>query len=382
MMLRKTLLLGAALPAMLALAPAGLHAQGAPGGGGGAPPTAITTDRVVVGDVPINVASNGVVQSESVVTIRPRVDGQITQVHVQEGQFVRRGQPLFTLDARLNQALLAQQEAQLMRDRASATRAQADAVRYQSLRGESFASQQRFEQAQADAAAAAATVLATQALIQQTRLSIEFAQIVAEADGQLGALPLRVGNFVRQAENVALGSITQINPILVQFSIPERWLPMIRATQAAGGNPAVLVRMEGDAGPPSRGEIVFVDSQVDTTTGTIALKGRFENSNARLWPGQYVQVSVAAGVSRNAITVPSAAVQTGQQGRFVFVAEQGVARRRAVELVRVNGDRAVVTGELRDGESVIVDGAQRVVDGGRVVERGQQGQRVSQVTER
>ncbi|WP_164867800.1 efflux RND transporter periplasmic adaptor subunit [Rhodovarius crocodyli] len=358
------------------MTPQGALAQAAGGGQG----TPVTTDVVTQGDVPINVTSNGVVQSESVVTIRTRVDGQITQVHVQEGQFVRRGQPLFTLDARLTQAQLAQQEAQLLRDQAAAVRTRADAVRYQSLRGESFASQQRFEQAQADAAGAAATVQATQALIQQTRLSIEFAQIVAEVDGQLGALPLRVGNFVRQAENVSLGTITQVNPILVQFNVPERWLPTIRATQAAGRAPTVRVQAEGDTNPPVEGEVVFVDSQVDTNTGTIGLKGRFDNTNGRLWPGAYVQVTMAAGTDRNAISVPVAAMQTGQQGRFLFIADAGTARRRAVELVRVAGDRAIVTGELRPGERVIVDGAQRVTDGGRINDRTPQ--RVSMVMER
>ena len=167
---------------------------------------------------------------------------------------VRRGQPLFTLDARLNQALLAQQEAQLASDRAPADPHPGRCVRYQSLRGESFAAQQRFEQAQADAAAAAANVRATEALIQQTRLNIEFATITAEIDGQLGALPLRVGNFVRQAENTAITTITQMDPILVQFAVPERWLPQIRARD--GRRPPCTVRAtrrRGDGRPPAEG---------------------------------------------------------------------------------------------------------------------------------
>jgi RND family efflux transporter MFP subunit len=171
--------------------------------------------------MPVEVAANGTVVSESVVTIRPRVDGQITQLHVTEGQMVQRGQPLFTLDARFYRALLAQQEAQLAALRAQATRTQADAVRYQALRGEGFTAAQRFEQAQADAATAAANARATEAIIQQTRLNIEFASITAEADGKLGALPLRVGNFVRLAEATPLGTITQMDPILVQFAVPS-----------------------------------------------------------------------------------------------------------------------------------------------------------------
>lgn len=350
----------------------------AQGGSQPSPPNIpVTTDAAVVGPVPVQIIANGTVQSESVVVIRPRVDGQITQLHVAEGQMVRRGQPLFNLDARLNQALLQQQEAQLMRDRAQATRTQLDAVRYQSLRGESFASQQRYEQAQADAAAAAATVQATQALIAQTRLSIEFAAITAEVDGQLGALPLRVGNFVRQAEAAAMGTITQTNPILVQFNVPERWLPMIRVALRGENPPPVRVTVDGDTGPPAQGRLVFVDSQVDTATGTITLKGRFDNADNRLLPGQYVQVSVVPTVQENAITVASAAVQTGQQGRYVFVVENGVARRRPVTLDRSLGDRAVVRGEIAHGERVIVDGAQRVTEGSRIVDRTAAPQRVS-----
>ncbi|HYF09498.1 MAG TPA: efflux RND transporter periplasmic adaptor subunit [Acetobacteraceae bacterium] len=336
-----------------------------------APPVPVLTEAVQRGAVPVEILANGIVTSEAVITVRTRVDGQIEQVHVQEGQMVRRGQPLFTLDSRLNRALLAQQEAQLARDRALQQRAQSDLVRYQALRGEGFAAQQRFEQAQADALAAAATVRATEALIAQTRLSIEFATIVAETDGRLGALPLRVGNVVRQAENTAMATVTQTDPILVQFQVPERWLNMIKAAMSGPPEqaPRVRVQIGDDAAAVAEGMLVFVDSAVDTQTGTIALRARFENPDLRLWPGQYVQVRMVPRVEENAITVPSAALQTGQGGRFVMVVQDGVARRRAVELVRTSGARVVLAGALEPGERVITDGAQRVTDGSRVVER-------------
>jgi multidrug efflux system membrane fusion protein len=332
---------------------------------------AVTTDPAVVGQVPIEILANGTVQSESVVTVRTRVDGQITHVHVIEGQAVRRGQLLFTLDARLNQALLAQQEAQLVSARAAATRTQLDAARYQSLRGESYASQQRFEQAQADAAAAAANVLATQAITAQTRLNIEFASITSEVDGVLGSLPLRVGNFVRQADTspIPLATITQTNPILVQFNVPERWLPTIRRATASGNPVPVRAQADGDTEQPVEGQLVFVDSQVDVNTGTITLKARFNNDAGRLWPGQYVQIMLAPAVEDNAILIAAAAVQLGQQGRFVFVMDGNVARRRSVQVSRIVGDRAVVRGQIANNEKIIVEGAQRVSDGTRVEER-------------
>ncbi|MES2714032.1 MAG: efflux RND transporter periplasmic adaptor subunit [Pseudomonadota bacterium] len=348
--------------------------QSAPAPGAQSTPAAppripVSTEAAQIGAVPIEIIANGIVTPEVVLTIRPRVDGQITQVHVREGNLVRRGDRLFTLDSRFNQAILAQQEAQLSRDRALLARAQADAVRYQSLRGEGFAAQQRFEQAQADAAAAAATVRADEALIQQTRLNIEFATIVAEADGRLGTLPLQVGSFMRLAENVSLGSITRMDPILVQFSVPERWLPEIQAAMR-NNSAMVTARAESAGAQPATGELVFVDSTVDTATGTIMLKARFENADFRLWPGQYVQVAMVPRAEDNATTIPSAALQTGQTGRYIFVlTAEGTARRRPMELVRIIGDRAVVRGELAAGERVIVEGAQRVTDGSRAVER-------------
>jgi len=336
-----------------------------PSGGSAVP---VTTEPVRIGQMPVEILANGVVASESIVAVRPRVDGQIEQIHVMEGQTVRRGQPLFTLDTRLTRAILAQQEATLARDKAQAVRAQSDAQRYQSLRGESFASQQRFEQAQADAQASAATVRATEAQIAQTKLNLDFASIVAEIDGRLGALPIRVGNVARAGENTPLATITQIDPVLVQFAVPERWLNEIKAAMAAR-TPRVRARPDQPGAPAAEGELVFVDSSVDTNTGTILLKARFANADLRLWPGQYVQVTL---VTRQevATSVPGAAVQTGQQGRFVFVlAPDGTARRRSVDLVRTVGDRAVVRGQLAEGEKTIVDGAQRVTDGWRAVER-------------
>ncbi len=361
-------------------APTGAPPGGPPAGPPGIP---VTTAPVQVGPVPLEIMANGIVASESVVTVRTRVDGQITRVHVQEGQMVTRGQPIVTLDSRLNEALLTQQEAQLARDRALATRAQSDMQRYLSLRGEGFAAQQRFEQAQADALASAANLRATEALIAQTRLNIEFATIAAEIDGRLGAIPLRAGNFVRQAENTAITTLTQVDPILVNFAVPERWLQEIKS--AMGRGPVeVLAATDQNGTEPAKGTLIFVDSAVDTQTGTILLKARFQNQSMRLWPGQYVTVTLIPRSDDAAISIPSASLQTGQQGRFVYIVQDGQARRRGVTLVRTLRDRVIVTGELRAGERVIVDGAQRVQDGNRVVDRSGGGQpapqRVSSAT--
>lgn len=359
--MRRSLALSAALAATLS-------AQGA-NGQVAVQAVPVGTDLARVGPMPVEILANGTVAAESVVTVRPRVDGQIERVHIREGQMVRRGDPLFTLDSRIIRATLAQQQAQLERDRALAARAQADLARYQTLRGGGYAAAQKVEQAQADALASAATVRADEALIEQTKVNIEFSTIVAEIDGRLGALPIRVGNVVRQAESTALATVTQVDPILVQFSVPERWLPDIVGAPPEAP-PKVQARTERDTGPGVEGRLVFVDSAVDTATGTVALKARFDNTTGALWPGQYVRVSLIPRTDAAALSVAVAAVQSGQTGRFVFVlASDGTARKYPVELVRIVGNRAVVRGEVSAGDRVIVDGAQRVTDGSPAIER-------------
>lgn len=330
----------------------------------------VVTSPVQRGPMPLEITANGNVVAEATVSIRSRVDGQIREMHVEEGQRVRRGQVLFTLDSRMAEAQLAQQEAQLVRDRALAARARADATRYASLRGEGFTATQRYEQAQADAATADANVKATEAMMTQTRLTIDYATIRAEADGRLGALPVTAGNLVRGSEGTTLGTITQTDPIQVQFSVPERWLPEIQEAMAGPTPPAVTARAPGDRHAPARGQLVFVDSQVDSTSGTIQLKARFTNPENQLWPGQYVNVVLVPRVEPQAISVPVQAVQTGSDGRYIYVVDaESRARRRVVQLQRVVAGRAVIAAEVQAGDKVVVEGAQILSDGARVAER-------------
>jgi multidrug efflux system membrane fusion protein len=330
----------------------------------------VVTSPAQRGPMPLEITANGNVVAEATVSIRSRVDGQIREMHVEEGQRVRRGQVLFTLDSRMAEAQLAQQEAQLVRDRALASRARADATRYASLRGEGFTATQRYEQAQADAATADANVKATEALMAQTRLTIDYATIRAEADGRLGALPVTAGNLVRGSEGTTLGTITQTDPIQVQFSVPERWLPEVQEARAGPTPPSVTARAPGDRHAPAQGQLVFVDSQVDSTSGTISLKARFTNANNQLWPGQYVNVVLVPRIDPQAISVPVQAVQTGNDGRYVYVVDaENRARRRAIQLQRVVSGRAVVAAEIEAGDKVVIEGAQILSDGARVAER-------------
>jgi len=338
----------------------------------GPPAITVAAAPATIGPVPLEVLANGIVQATAIVSVRARVDGQIEQVHVQEGQSVTRGQPLFTLDSRANRALLAQQQANLDKDRAQLARARSDAQRYAALRSDAYASAQRAEQAAADALAGEAQVRADAAQIEQTQLNISFAEIRAEADGRLGALPIKAGNLVRVAEGTVLATITPTDPVLVTFNVPERWLAELRAAAARGETPRARVRAPEDAsGAPVWGNLVFIDSSVDQQTGTILLKARFDNAEGRLWPGQYVETVLVPRTDANALSVPVAAVQTGPEGRFLFALKDGTAHRVPVRLVRLAGDRAVLAAEaLGHGDMVVTEGAQRLRDGVRAVARG------------
>jgi len=362
---RVSLLAGAFSAALaVSLSPA---AWAQAGGAQGVPVVVSLAER---GPVPLEITANGNVVAEASVAVRSRVEGQIRQVHVDEGQRVQRGQVLFTLDARMAEAQLAQQEAQLARDRALAQRARQDAARYTALRGEGFAAAQRYEQAQADAASAEATVKAAEAQISQTRLTLDYATIKAELDGRLGAIPATEGNLVRAGDSTPLAVITQTDPIQVQFNVPERWLPEILAAMREG-QPQVTAHAPGDRHPPVRGNLVFVDSQVDTTSGTVQLKARFPNPEDQLWPGQYVNVVLTPRTEPDALSVPVQAVQTGSGGeRFVYLVDsESRARRRPVQLERVVSGRAVLRAEIAAGDKVVIEGAQLLSDGVRVAER-------------
>lgn len=377
-----------AVTAALCLALAGLPAQGqaqaqapaqAPGqpqapGQDAGPPVSVAVGAASIGAVPVEVTANGTAQPVSVISVRSRVDGQIERVHVAEGQLVKAGDLLFTLDSRTAQALLAQQEANLARDRAQLERAQSDARRYASLRSDAYASAQRAEQATADATGLAATVKADEAIVAQTRLAIEFATIRAEASGRLGSLPFKAGNFVRASEGAVLATITQTDPILVAFSVPERWLGELRAAQTRGETARVRAMPPGEAGRPApvpaQGELVFVDSAVDTTTGTIQLKARFANEASLLWPGQYLEVVMVPRTDAQAVSVPVAAVRVGQGGNFLYaVTPENTARRVQVKVTRYASGRAVIEGGVANGERVVTEGIERLRDGARVAVR-------------
>jgi multidrug efflux system membrane fusion protein len=315
-------------------------------------------------DVPFELAATGTVEPLQTVAVQPQVGGPIVRIAFREGQDVAKGQILFQIDPRPFQAALAQAEAILSRDRAQAANAEQEAKRYAELAQREYVTAQQYDQARTVSAAAAATLAASDAAVEEARLNLQYATIRAPIGGRTGSLRVREGNLVRPTDPTPLVTINQIRPILVRFAVPAANLPLIQRHR--GDTLAVRAEPVG-GGTPSEGHLTFVDNAVDTTTGTILLKGRFPNEDGVLWPGEFVNVRLRLYVERDALVVPATAVVTGQQGSFVFVVgRDSTATTRPVKLRRTAGDIAIVDGELSPGEQVVIDGQLRLQQGSRV----------------
>jgi membrane fusion protein, multidrug efflux system len=318
---------------------------------------------------PIQVTAIGGVQSIATVMIKSRMDGQIAQVHFKEGQEVKEGDLLFTLDDRALRAQLAQSEAALERDRASLERAKSEVTRQSGLATRGVASAQKFEDVETSLAVLGATVRAAEAAVENARVNLRYATILAPINGRTGSVTLKKGNLVKAAElssSIPLVTITQLRPIYVSFTVPERHLADLRAAAPEGSLP-VVATIPSQPQTPITGALVFVDNQVDVATGTITLKAEFANDDTRLWPGQFVNVTLTLGVQANALAVPSAAIQIGQNGPYVFVVRpDSTVELRLVRVNRTVNDRSVIADGLVAGDRVVVDGQLRLANGTRV----------------
>lgn len=320
---------------------------------------------------PIQVSAIGTVQSIATVIIKSRVDGQIADVHFEEGQDVKEGDLLFTLDNRSFQAQLAQAEAVLQRDRAQLERAQLELKRQTELADRGVASAQKLEDAQMAEKVLQAAIRASEAAAENARVNLSYTTIRSPITGRTGSVNLKRGNVVKSNDTttnaVPLVTITQLRPIYVSFTIPERHLPDIRAALADSERLPAVVTMPSQPDKPITGMLTFVDNQVDAATGTIALKATFANDDIRLWPGQFVNVNLTLGIQAHAVVVPSPTIQIGQNGPYVFVIkEDSTVELRLVRIDRTVGNRTVVASGLNAGERVVVDGQLRLNNGTRV----------------
>jgi multidrug efflux system membrane fusion protein len=315
--------------------------------------------------VPVELRTVGNVEAVATVEIKAQVGGTLARVHFREGDEVRRGELLFTIDPRPFEAALHQAEAILARDQAQLENARQKERRYGELLTGRFISQQEYELVQTDAAAFEATVRADRAALESARLRLSWCTIRSPLDGRTGSLLAHAGDLIKADADQPMVVIHQLRPIDVAFAVPEQQLSRIRQQLAAGGV-VVQALLPGEEARAEEGRLTFVDNAVDTATGTIRLKGSFANAAGRLWPGQFVTALLVLGTLQDVVTVPSAAVQTGQQGTFVFVVkdDQSVEQRPVTAGIAWQG-RTVVEGVQAD-ETVVVDGQMRLTPGARV----------------
>jgi membrane fusion protein, multidrug efflux system len=322
--------------------------------------------KAVQKTVAVKLHAIGRVEAYSTVDVKAQISGEVTEVHFHQGQDVKKGDVLFTIDARPFEAALHQAEANLAKDHAQAEQAGADEKRYAFLLKQGVGSQQQYDQAHATAEALRATVTADEAEVQTAKLNLAYTVIASPLDGRTGDLLLHAGNLVKANADTAMVVINQIRPVYVDFSLPEQQLAEVRSAMSER-KLAVQVAIPGQQGPLETGELSFIDNTVDPKTGTIELKGLFTNDNERLWPGQFVDATLILSERPNAILVPSQAVQTGQEGSYVFVVDSGmkVAPRPIVPGDSSDGETVIESG-LKPGETVVTDGQLRLVPGARV----------------
>ena len=316
---------------------------------------------------PVTIESNGVVEPMQTVAIEAQVGGSLETVAFNEGDDVKSGQVLFKLDPRPFEAALRQAEAVLARDEAQAQNAQRDAERYKALVAKDYVTKSQADQAEATAVAMQATLQSDKAAVDNARLNLSYATIRAPISGRTGRLLVRQGNLVK-ANSEPLVVINQLHPIMVRFTVLQHDFPALQRRAAQGQVPVRVVTPDSGR-VPEAGTLAFLDNAVDSLTGTVTAKARFENQSGTLWPGEYVRVNVELDVQPDVVAVPTRAVVAGQEGSYVFV----VGSDKVAKLRPVSVGRAVGSGELttidkgvQPGEQVVVDGQSRLTPNARV----------------
>lgn len=325
----------------------------------------ITAAPAVQKSVPLTVRAIGEVEAFSTVEVKSHLAGQLVSVHFSEGQDVKKGQLLFTFDRRPTEAMVAQAQGNLAKARAELAQAETNTARYAKLMQEGVVARERYEQEQANMESLRATVEASKATLENAKVQLSYTTIYSPIDGRTGSLQVHVGNMVK-ADEASLVVINQLRPIYTRFTLPEPLLPQVK-TAMAKGKLKVEALVPKTETAVSTGYVSFVDNAVNRDTGTIALKGEFTNEDRRLWPGQFVDVTMTLAEVPNAILVPTMAVQTGQQGQYVYVVKNDMTvETRAVKIGAAVDDQTVVQEGLQAGERVVTDGQMRLVPGARV----------------
>ena len=335
------------------------------GGSNGAPAVPVVTALVIEKSMSVNLRAVGNAEAASTVEVRSQVTGALLTVGFTEGDDVKAGQLLFSLDARPFEVALRQAEAALARDTAQAKNAEAQRARLADLFERGLTSRAEFESAAASAAALTAATGVDAAQVESARLNLQYTKIAAPVSGRTGALLVHPGALVRPADVSPLVVINQISPVYVSFAVPARSLGAIRA-EGRGHTMRVEAVITGSAAK-AEGTVSFIDNTVDSGSDTVRLKATFPNADRRLWPGQLVEVTLQLAVEPHAIVAPANAVQPSQQGAFCYVVKSDqTVEARPVTIARTDGDWAVVASGLKPGETVVTDGQLRLTPGARV----------------
>ncbi len=335
------------------------------------PPVPVTVGTVTQKAMPVQIAVIGNVEPSSTAGVRAQVGGTLVKVHFKEGQDVKKGDLLFTIDTRPYEAALRQAEANLARSTAQFENAKAEERRYVELVKKGYVSQTQYEQVRTNAVALEATAFADRAMVENAKLNLGYCSIRSPFTGRTGSLAVYEGNLIKANADSAMVTINQIQPVNVSFAVPEKYLGEIKSYMARGPLKVEAFIAKGDTNP-AEGRLGFIDNVVDTATGTIRLKGAFDNKDRRLWPGQFVHVVLTLAVQDNAVIVPTEAVQMGQAGQFVFtIRDDLTAEVRPVVVNRTAGRETVIESGLKPGERVVTDGQHRLMPGAKVEIKGE-----------
>jgi len=353
-------------PGASAAAPTAVASAPAPAAS--AVPITVSTVRAQRRDLPVLLSATGTVAALSSVDVRAQVTSVVTRVHIREGQFVRAGEPLFTLDSRGDDANVARARAQLAKDEVGLADAQRQLARSRELLAQNFVSQGAVDAAQTLVDSQAALVNADRAAVDAARVALSYARLTAPSAGRAGAINVFPGSSV-QANQTALVTITQLDPIAVAFSLPQRHLADALAA-LEGGGATVRATLPENAGSLD-GRLQFVDNAIDASSGTVKVKAVFDNRERKLWPGAFVDVAMTVRTLKDAVVIPQAALIQSARGTIVYAVDEGRAVLRPVQLIQAQGDEAAVSG-VRPGERIVLDGRQNLRPGAPVVERARE----------
>lgn len=325
----------------------------------------VTVAKATRQNIPINLTAIGSASAYSTVSVESQVNAELEEVHIKEGQFVKKGDLLFILDARPFEAALAQAQANLARDQAQAQLDKVQSERYEALYKAGVGTKEQYDQQQSTYEAQLAAVRADQAAVVSAQLQVSYCKIYSPVSGRTGALQVYPGNIVKADSTPALIVINQVNPIYISFSVPQQYLGEVEKFRARGP-----LRVEATPYGETNHEIgylSFVDNSVDNTTGTVALKATFQNADYQLWPGQYSNVLLRLAEDENATVVPTQAVQTGQNGDYIYVVKSDMTvEQRTCKVGRTVGGDTVVLSGVQPGDTVVTDGQLRLIPGVKV----------------